>query len=215
VRTPAPGGAEALAVGVEPNDRIGVGGRAAGGLLVAYAILGLTLMRQSQSLDAVRADSAISQRALQNSVQLVSSQDHQQAMARAEGKLAIAQAAIPERVHPTEVVAALLQLADATNVRVLRLQNSKAREQPLGQHTYGALPFVVTLQGATPDLVRFLAGLERMEGLTLVIRSARLTQAPGGTGLLIDLDIFTRPPQKAPKAAPQTNTKPQTTPAGK
>lgn len=164
---------------------------AAGLLIVIHGVLWVTVFSQASTEERLKEDIAVAQRAIgANPITSVAPLEH--ARTDAETQLAAAQAAIPDRIHTTAVTSGLFSLAQTHNVELASLQSRPAREQTVGQHRYILTPFTITLRGKPDDMVAFLAELQTSPQQTLVTQMSQLGSRKDGSGLQLDVDIYTR-----------------------
>lgn len=185
---------------------------AAMGLLVAFhAILGLLTLRLSQEKSQVEADIAVAQRVLRAS-QTQSLTQLEEQLRQAEARLGTMQGTFPERVNATSFISEVLAVAQNHQVRVTSVQGRRPKEQKIGQHQYVVAPYAITVQGQPFALVDFTGALQQTQQQTLIVRTAQLGQGAQGTTLVVEVELYSRPPASpAATAAPQPQ-KPATPP---
>lgn len=188
-----------------PKPAVLVATTGIGALAIAYAILGLELLRGPQEYQEV--ESGIANANIVINKTQTSTDELVPALQQAEGQLAAIQGAFPNRVQTTPFLDGLFQLADRYTISLTNTQNRRSREQTIGQHKYVLAPFTITAEGDVPNLVAFLGAVEKMAGYTLVVRTAQLSKGTARASLIIEAEIYTRAPAAPEPAVPTATPK--------
>lgn len=183
-------------------------------LVVVYAFLGISILNTSGEVQDAQADIAVARGALASS-RPSPAQDREARQRDAESRLAAALAAFPESVEGSGFLGGVLDLADAYRVQLTGAQNRQPAKQKVGQTTYTFVPFSLSLQGRRDDLVAFMAALEGITSQALVVRTVQLTQGPKTSVLVLQVELYTRPPEDQPQPAPKEPSTPQPATQGK
>jgi hypothetical protein len=125
-------------------------------------------------------------------------QDLESQMAAAEASLAAAQSALPGDINSTRAINAILQLADAWQVRAIPLVTDPWTKGNAGLD-YRVFRLNIAVSGSFWQLNNFLSHLENGELETLVVEKVKVTRDTGGpteadtpVQASIDLAIYSR-----------------------
>jgi hypothetical protein len=104
-------------------------------------------------------------------------QDLEQRLAVAQASLAAEQSTFPSKMNSTEVINAILRLADACEVKAIPLITQPWSIENVGEHGYYVLRLDIIVKGSFSQLVSFLNKLENGEFKTLIVKSLSVTRA--------------------------------------
>ena len=166
---------------------------AALGLILAYAAIGLALLRQHGSIDSLAEDLKVTRLAIGTKAPGSAGQLQTQ-VRQAEARLAAAQKTFPEQFEPLPFIAWLADLAQARGVELQSLQSSRATRRMVGQHEYQVTPFTISLRGQSTALVAFLSAVESAQQQATLGKVAQLALSEAGATLTVQVEVYTRVP---------------------
>ena len=100
---------------------------------------------------------------------------------------------VPNYVDNTEFTTWLLDLAKENDVVISNLAHRPSSPQQVGQREYLIKGFNLNVEGASSDLVAFVAALEITERQLLVISSTEYSSSGKGAKLSLELAVYTLP----------------------
>lgn len=148
-------------------------------LLAVYYFLGMDYLRQSQENEALTA--GINEAAQTLAETPKPPQDLEQRLVAAESNLAAVQSAFPIDLNSTQVINAILRLADECQVRAIPLVTKPWSMESIGEG-YHVFRLNVTVRGGFSQLVSFVDQLENGALKTLVVENLNVTRLAGPTG---------------------------------
>lgn len=164
-----------------------------------YLNLGMGYIGQRNEHEALISEIAGVRRALVHIPE--APQDLEQQLAAAQASLAAAQGAFPGKIHSTEVINAILELAENTDVNALPLVTQPWAVETVGGHSYGVLRLTVAIEGGFSQLLNFIRKLENGELKTLIVANLSVTRVAGQSEKEItpvtaslSLAVYTRSP---------------------
>ena len=171
-------------------------------LLVVYYLFGTDYINQRRENAALTSQITEATEALAQIPE--PPQNLEQRLEAAQARLAAEQSAFPSKLHSTEVINTILELANDYGVRAIPLVTQSWSTEMVGEHSYGVLRLTVAAEGNFSQLVSFVSKLENGEYKTLVVENlsiTRVTALPeeetGSEGTIIfiasfDLAIYTQ-----------------------
>ena len=172
-------------------------------LLVVYYLWGMGYLKQRKAHEALLSQTA---EAAQTLVQMPRPDDLEQRLATARASLDTVKNSFPSRMNSTEIVNAVLKLADSVGVKAIPLVTKPWTTEDLSGHSYAVFRFNVAVTGTLTQLTSFLSQLENGEPKTLIVEDVSVTRvtetsgtegAPEGTipvNASLDLAIYCQPP---------------------
>jgi len=167
-------------------------------LLVVYYFLGMGYREQRQGHEVLSAHIAEATQALAQTPR--PPQDLEQRLAAARASLAAEQSAFPSQLNSTQVINAILKLADDCQVKAIPIATQPWSVGNIGGG-YHVFRLNISIRGSFSQLASFVSELENGEFETLVIENLSVTRAAGQTkGEIIpvtarlNLAIYTQPP---------------------
>lgn len=146
-------------------------------LLAVYVHLGMGYMGQVEEHEALTSQIAGVRQAL---AQIPEAPQYlEQQLAAAEASLAAVQDAFPSRINSTEVIEAILELAENTDVKAIPLGIQPWSIETVGEHNYGVLRLTAAVQGGFSQLLSFVSQLENGEFKTLIVENLSVTRVAG------------------------------------
>ena len=142
-------------------------------LLVVYYLLGTGYIKQRQEHEALTyqiADVTQTVRELPEPPQ-----DLELQLAAAQASLAAEQNAFPTQMNSTQVINAILELADNCEVKAIPLITQPWSMEAVWEHSYYILRLNVALEGSLAQLITFVSELENGELKTLVVENLSIT----------------------------------------
>jgi ABC-type transport system involved in cytochrome bd biosynthesis fused ATPase/permease subunit len=143
-------------------------------LLVVYYLLGTGYMKRSQEREALTSQIA-------DVTQTVSelpepAQDLELRLAEAQASLAAEQDTFPSQMNSTQVINAILELADDCEVKAIPLITQPWAIEAVGEHNYHIFRLNLALEGSLAQLLTFVSELENGEFKTLVVENLSITE---------------------------------------
>jgi len=167
-------------------------------LLVVYYFLGMGYREQRQGHEVLSAHIAEATRTLAQTPR--PPQDLEQRLAAARASLAAEQSAFPSQLNSTQVINAILKLADDCQVKAIPIATQPWSVGNIGGG-YHVFRLNISIRGSFSQLASFVSELENGEFETLVIENLSVTRAAGQTKgetipvtARLDLAIYTQPP---------------------
>lgn len=170
-----------------------------GVVVVAYAILGVSLLRERWEKDSLSSEIAAA------AATLGTAQDVQRDLAdlqarldEASLRLTAAQAAFPTELDSNVILQSVLRHANENQVGVLQANTqppaigSTEPDEEVALSGYSSLGFDFEVVGTFEQLVAFLAAIEDEAGSTSTIGDYSLQEAPGGQVLRLEVLSYTR-----------------------
>jgi len=133
-------------------------------------------------------------------------QDLEQRLEIAQASLAAEQSTLPSEVDTTQVIDAILRLADDCGVKAIPLATEPWTIEKIGEHGYHVFRLNLAVEGGFSQLVSFVKRLENGEFETLIgenVSVARVTEVSGEESVAeeimlitanLDLAIYTQSP---------------------
>ena len=172
-------------------------------LLVVYYLLGTGYLKQQRQHLALASQLASDTAAL---AQIPGPPaDLEQRLEAANVTLETAKKILPARMSSTQIVNAILRLAEECEVKAIPLVTQPWTTQELGDHGCSVFRFSVAVTGTFDRLTSYLSKLENGELKTLIVENTsvnRVFEEPGETvyppGVIpvnasLDLAIYTQP----------------------
>jgi len=167
-------------------------------LLAVYYFLGMDYREQRQGHEVLAAQIAEATRTLAQTPR--PPQDLEQRLAAARASLAAEQSAFPSQLNSTQVINAILKLADDCQVKAIPIATQPWSVENIGGG-YHVFRFNISIRGSFSQLTGFVSELENGEFETLAIEKLSVIRVAGQTeGEIIpitarlDLAIYTQPP---------------------
>ena len=148
-------------------------------LLVVYYFLGMGYREQRQGHEVLAAQIAEATRTLAQTPR--PPQDLEQRLAAARASLAAEQSAFPSQLNSTQVINAILKLADDCQVKAIPIATNPWSVENIGGG-YHVFRLNISVRGSFSQLAGFVSKLENGEFETLVIENLSVTRAAGQTG---------------------------------
>jgi len=142
-------------------------------LLVVYYFLGMDYREQRQGHEVLAAQIAEATRTLAQTPR--PPQDLEQRLLAAE------QSAFPDQLNSTQVINAILKLADDCQVKVIPIATNPWSVENIGEG-YHVFRLNISVRGSFSQLAGFVSKLENGEFETLVIENLSVTRTTGQTG---------------------------------
>lgn len=161
-------------------------------LFIAYLIFAMIHLNQRRDQEAVKSDIEVAERLLSESHDRRSSLEQQ--LAAAEAELDAERALFTSDLRGTLVLDAVLDLGQASQVKILNARSQLASDSQLGDHTFIILPFYLRAEGDFPQLMAFVDKLEKEAFDTLVVKSVKIAQGTDSFTLDLQFLIYTYPP---------------------
>ena len=171
-------------------------------LLVVYAYFGMGYTKQREEHEVLTSQiTDVSQTLAQIPGP---AQDLEQRLATAQASLAAEQSAFPGKMNSTQIINAILKLADDCEVKAIPLITQPWSMENVGEHGYHVFRLTVAVEGSYSQLVTFVSQLEKGEYKTLIVVDLSVTrvieQSEGETvteGIIpvtasLDLAIYAR-----------------------
>lgn len=133
---------------------------------------------------------------------LPSPSDLEQRLSSAESLCAETQNSFPDPLNTTQIINAVLSLADDRGVKAIPLVTQPWTVESIGDYDYSVFRLSVTATGEFTEVADFIDGLESGEPPSLVITSLiveRVTDTPEDDNLILiearlEIAIYARPP---------------------
>jgi hypothetical protein len=127
--------------------------------------------------------------------------DLEQRLSAAESLYAETQNSFPDPLSTTQIINAVLSLADDTGVKAIPLVTQPWTVESVGDYDYSVFRLSVTATGEFTEVADFIDGLESGEPPTLIITSLivdRVTGTPGDDNSLpvearLEIAVYARP----------------------
>jgi Tfp pilus assembly protein PilO len=148
-------------------------------LLAVNCFMGMDYLRQRQKNEAVTSQIAEVTQTLADTPE--PPQDLEQKLAEAEASLADAQNALPRDINGTQVINAILKLADACEVKAIPLSTRPWSADNIGKGYY-VFRINMAISGSFPQLTSFVSKLKNGEFESLVVESLSVTRVPTSSG---------------------------------
>lgn len=165
-------------------------------LLAVYYFLEMDYLRECRGHEALAAQINEATRTLAQTPK--PPQDLEQRLAAAQASLAASQSDLPRDLNSTQVINAILRLADACQVRAIPLVTSPWSFENIGEG-YHVFRLNMAVRGSFSQLTSFVSQLEKGEFGTLVVEHlsvARSTEPAEGEAIPVtaslDLAIYTQ-----------------------
>lgn len=136
-------------------------------LLVAYAYFGMGYLKQRDEQEVLASQITEVTQLLREVSQ--PAQDLEQRLEAARAGLAAEQSMLPGKMNSTEIVDAILRLADECGVKAIPLTTERWSTENIGEYSYSVFRLDVVIQGYFAELVDFLGQLENGELWTLIV----------------------------------------------
>ena len=143
-------------------------------LLIVYAYLGIGYIKQLKERDALSTQITWVGEMLREIPEPAT--DLSQQLAAAEASLAVEQNEFAREINITEVVNAILELANDCQVKAIPLVTNPWTTQKVNQHDYHVFRLNVAVEGSFSQLVSFIGKLEDGEFKTLIIKELRVSK---------------------------------------
>jgi hypothetical protein len=142
-------------------------------LLAVYYLFGKDYMKQRGEHEVLTAQTA---NVTQTLAQMPTPpQDLEQRLVAVKASLAAEQNAFPSGMNSTQVINAILELADNCEVKVVPLVIRPWSTKKVGEHNYHVLRLNVAFEGSFSQLISFLSALENGELKTLIVESLSIS----------------------------------------
>jgi Tfp pilus assembly protein PilO len=149
-------------------------------LLAVYYLLGMGYLRQSREKAALASQLA---EATQSLVQMTPSSDDLEArLAAARADLDSAKNSLPARPSSTQMINAILKLAEECQVGAIPLITNPWATENLGDYSYSVFRLNIAVTGTFTNLVSFVNKLENGELRTLIIENISVSRAEHAPG---------------------------------
>ncbi len=142
-------------------------------LLAVHYFVGMDYLRQRQGQETLTAQITKATQTLAQTPK--PPQDLAQRLAAAEASLAAAQSALPKDLNSTRVINAILELADACQVKAIPLATQPWSLEKIGKG-YHVFRFNMTIRGSFSQLSTFVSQLENGKFETLIIENLDVTR---------------------------------------
>ena len=166
-----------------------------GAILLSYAVLGATYVRQQ------RVETDIDAQLLQLRPALAQTRPN---LAELEGRLALAQARLaaeqasfPTELSSTELSDWVLQLAQEAQLKALSLRAKPISTEKIRGYTYKILRLEIEARGSFSELTDFIQRLEEGKFTTLVLANASMTVSPEDVAARLNLALYAQLPPSA------------------
>jgi len=143
-------------------------------VLVGNAYFGLSYMKQHNNHEALASQITDVSQALAQIPQ--PPQDLEQRLASAQASLAAEQSTFPSKMNSTEVINAILKLADACEVKAIPLITQPWSMENVGEYGYYVFRLDIAVEGSFSQLVSFLSKLENGEFKTLIVKDLSISR---------------------------------------
>jgi hypothetical protein len=165
-------------------------------LLVVYGVLALDYMKQGPEQDRLLSEIEEIDQSLQALPELPP--DRLEELAIIQASLAAEQEAIPSDINSSDVIEAILRLAQRTGVKAVPLVTEPWSEERVGEDTYRVLRINVRSEGTFAQVSEFIARLENGEFSTLSVEQLSISVAGedgevypwGATPVVAELDLI-------------------------
>ena len=147
-------------------------------LLAVYFFLGTDYLRQRQGHKALTAQINEANSTLAQTPK--PPQDLEERLDAAEASLDTAQNTFPKDLNSTQIINAILKLADDCQVRAIPLVTQPWSMENIGEG-YHVFHLTVTARGGYSQLIRFVSQLENGELETLVVQNLNVMRIAGPT----------------------------------
>jgi hypothetical protein len=164
-------------------------------LLAVNCFLGMDYLRQRQRNEALTSQVAEVTQTLADTPE--PPQDLEQKLAEAEASLADAQDALPRDINGTQVINAILKLAEACEVKAIPLSTRPWSADNIGKGYY-VFRINMAISGGFPQLNSFVSKLKNGEFESIVVESLSVSRVPASSGDTVSvtgslgLAIYTR-----------------------
>lgn len=156
-------------------------------ILAAYGLFGVSYIQQRQEQGTLTSQIAVASDLLE---EYDSPASLEQQLADAEARLAAEQASFPTRLSSTEVLDAVLQLAQESQVEVLSLRAQSVSMERVGEHDYAVLRFNTGVEGSFSQVLAFLNLLEGGELETLILENVSISESAELCTASLDLAVY-------------------------
>ena len=173
-------------------------------LLVVYYLFGMDYMKQRKENEALASQITDAKQALAQIPE--PPEDLEQRLAIVQASLTATQGSFPSKMNSTQVVNAILGLADDCKVKAIPLVTQPWSIEDIEEHNYYVLRLNVAVEGSFSHMVSFIGKLENGEFETLIVENLSVTRVgeppeeesvTEGTILIkasLDLAIYTQSP---------------------
>jgi len=171
-------------------------------LVIAYLIFTVIYVNQRGDQKAVKSDIKVAESLLSESEARRSSLEQQ--LTAVEAELEAEMALFTSDLSSTPVLDAVLELGQASQVKIVNTRSQLASDSQVGEHTFTILPFYLRAEGDFSQLMAFLDRLEKETFDTLLVKSVKIAQGRDSFALDLQFVIYARPPDV--EGAPQEAT---------
>jgi hypothetical protein len=149
-------------------------------LLVVYAYFGMGYLKQRDEQEGLASQITEVTQLLREVPQ--PAQDLEQRLEAARAGLAAEQSLLPGKMNSTEIVDAILRLADECGVKAIPLTTERWSTENIGEYNYSVFRLDVVIQGFFAELVDFLGQLENGELETLIVEDLSVVRVDEDSG---------------------------------
>jgi Tfp pilus assembly protein PilO len=161
-------------------------------LVVAYLIFTVIYINQRQDQKAVRADIKAAEKLLGESEAHRSSLEQQLTDVKVELDADVA--LFTSDLTSTLVVDEVLELGQASQVKIVNTRSQLASDKQVGERTFTVLPFYVRAEGEFSQLMAFVDRLEKETFDTILMKTVKIAQGEGSFALDLQFLIYTHAP---------------------
>jgi hypothetical protein len=166
-------------------------------LAMVYAVLGMSYLNQRQKQEELTTQIAEASQTLNEMPQPPEGLEQQ--LAEAQTLLTAEQSSFPDEINTTQLVNAILGLAQSCEVNATPVETKPWEVETIGEHDYPVLRLTIAVEGSLPALTTFAHELEKGEYTTLIIEdlsaSKDTEEADDGTTPVIgslELAVYAR-----------------------
>ncbi|UCB43366.1 MAG: hypothetical protein JSV77_01590 [Dehalococcoidales bacterium] len=164
-------------------------------LLAVYGVLALDYIRQGPEQDRLLSEIEEIDQSMQALEE--SPSDLLEELAMVQASLAAEQATIPDEINSSDVIEAILSLAQEAGVKAVPFVTDPWTTTTIGEGTYRIFRISIGVEGAFVQVSDFISRLENGEFNTLSVEQLSITVAGdegevytgGGTPVLAELDL--------------------------
>ena len=165
-------------------------------LLVVYGVLALDYMKQGPEQDRLLSEIGEIDQSLQALPELPP--DRLEELTALQASLAAEQETIPSDINSSDVIEAILSLAQTTGVKAIPLVTEPWSEERVDEETYRVLRINVGVEGTFAQVSEFIGRLENGEFSTLSVEQLSIDVASedgevysvGATPVVAELDLI-------------------------
>ena len=143
-------------------------------LLMVYAYLGMGYMKERKEHEGLTSQIAEITEVLREIPK--PPQDLEQRLAAAQESLAAEQSVFPGEMNSTEVIDAILKIADNSELKAVPLASQPWSIENVGEHGYYVFRLNIAVEGDLSQLVSFVYKLEEGEFETLIVKYLSVTK---------------------------------------